>query len=110
MEATPMDWFKLNTEGTFKASSGMTFAGGIIRDENGNWLVGFAFHIGPSSSLQTELWGILQRPILCWEKGLNCITVEVDNQCVVDIIQRKEKIINVHYRLIRNINKILNRK
>ena len=44
-------WVKLNTDGVLKASSGMTSTGGIIRDKNGNWLAGFAFHIGPSSSL-----------------------------------------------------------
>ena len=76
----PMGWFKLNTDGAFKANSIMVFACGIIRDENGNWLVGFAFHIGPSSSLQTEFWGILQGLILYY------INVEVDSQCVVDII------------------------
>ena len=41
----PMGWFKLNTDGAFKANSRMASVGGIIRDENGNWLAGFAFHI-----------------------------------------------------------------
>ena len=29
-------WVKLNTDGAFKANSSMAFAGGIVRDEDGN--------------------------------------------------------------------------
>ena len=82
----PPRWFKLNTNEALKASSGMASAGGIIKDENGIWIVGFAFHIGPGSSLLAELWGVFQGLTLYWKKGLNRIFVEVASQCVVDII------------------------
>ena len=37
----PPRWVKLNTDGAFKASSGMTSVGKIIRDEIGIWITGF---------------------------------------------------------------------
>ena len=47
----PTNWVQLNTDGAFKASLGITFAGGFIRDKYGYWISGFAFHIGPGSSV-----------------------------------------------------------
>ena len=44
------------------------------------------------------------------KKGLNRIFVEFDSQCVVDVIQRKEKMINAHYCLVKDINKLLDRR
>ena len=35
--------------------------------------------------------------------------MEVDSKCVVDIVKRKENIINSHYRLVRDIKRMLNR-
>ena len=47
--------------------------------------------------------------MLCWGKGLHRVILEVDSQSVVDIIQRKERTINVLYRLVRDINNLLER-
>lgn len=32
--------------------------GGVVRDEHGGWVAGFARHIGSTSSFVTELWGL----------------------------------------------------
>ena len=103
-------WLKLNTDGAFKASIGMASAGGIIRDKNGDWITGFAMHIGPSSPLQAELWAVLQGLTLCLHRGFNRIIVEVDSKCVVDILQRRDKRVGPNYRLTRDINKLLNKE
>ncbi|EOY33605.1 Uncharacterized protein TCM_041535 [Theobroma cacao] len=39
-------YVKLNIDGSAKGQSGMAAAGGLIKDENGNWIVGFTFKIG----------------------------------------------------------------
>ncbi|CAI9106759.1 OLC1v1005978C1 [Oldenlandia corymbosa var. corymbosa] len=35
--APPVDWMKVNSDGTFNVSTGMASAGGILRDHYGNW-------------------------------------------------------------------------
>ena len=51
----PRSWVKLNTHGAFKAISGMAIAGRIIRDEDRNWISGFALNIRPDSSSLVKL-------------------------------------------------------
>ena len=35
-------WIKLNTDGSSSGSVGIAVGGGLIRDEFGNWLIGFS--------------------------------------------------------------------
>lgn len=51
----PRSWVKLNTDGVFKSNSGMASAGGIIRDEDGRWILRFALNIRPSTSVLAKL-------------------------------------------------------
>ena len=41
---------KLNTDGAAKDTRGLASCGGVDRDENGRWLVGFSRHIGITTS------------------------------------------------------------
>lgn len=51
-------WFKLNTDGSSLGNPGLAGGGGLIRDENGDWVVGFARKIGIASSFMAELCGL----------------------------------------------------
>lgn len=62
-------YVKLNMDGSVKGQPGDAVAGGLVRDDKGNWLFGFAFKIGISFSLGAELWTILKGLELCWERG-----------------------------------------
>lgn len=42
--------------------------GGLLRDENGNWIVGFV----------AELWGILYGLELAWKHGYRKVIIEAD--------------------------------
>ena len=37
---------KLNTDGCSKANPGLASGGGLLRDEDGEWIKGFAYNIG----------------------------------------------------------------
>ena len=47
-------WMKLNTDGTANTSLGSTGGGGLIRDEWGNWVLGFSRKIGDANSFMVE--------------------------------------------------------
>ena len=45
-EKPPSGWTKLNMNGASLGNLGVAGCGGIMRDERGNWVVGFARRIG----------------------------------------------------------------
>ncbi|XP_075669797.1 uncharacterized protein LOC142639522 [Castanea sativa] len=49
-------WLTLNIDGSATSNSSPVGGGGLIRDENGGWVIGFARRIGSTSSLMAELW------------------------------------------------------
>ena len=58
-------WMKLNTD---RASSGnlrLARGGGAIRDEKGNWVIGYARKIGITTSFLAELWALQDGIFLC---------------------------------------------
>lgn len=51
-------WVKLNTDGASKGNPCPAGAGGIFRDEAGNWLGGFMNSLGVATSMCAELGAI----------------------------------------------------
>ncbi|GKU87794.1 hypothetical protein SLEP1_g2134 [Rubroshorea leprosula] len=49
-------FIKLNTDGSILGNPGGAASGGLFRDHNGGWILGFAKKIGITSSLTAELW------------------------------------------------------
>ena len=43
----------------------MASDGGIIRDEDGSWISGFALNIRPGSLVLAELWEVYQGLTVC---------------------------------------------
>ena len=50
-----MGWLKLNTDGAANGVMGLVGGGGVVRDENGNWVIGFSRRLGNASSFLAEL-------------------------------------------------------
>ena len=48
---------KLNTDGSSLGNPGLAAAGGLIRDGNGSWVVGFTRKIGVASSFVGWIMG-----------------------------------------------------
>jgi len=64
----PVDYVKINVDGSAIASPGLSTAGGILRDSEANWLSGFQYRVFYSHILTAELWAIYHGLSLCWEK------------------------------------------
>ncbi|KAL6975986.1 hypothetical protein U1Q18_052708 [Sarracenia purpurea var. burkii] len=50
---------KLNTDGCSRGNPGTAGFGGVFRDESGQWITGFYGRLKDCTSLEAELWGIL---------------------------------------------------
>ena len=88
-------WKKLNTDGSCVGRTGKAGCGGIIRDENGDWVAGFVRHIGLTNSFVAELWGLRDGLILCCDLNIPCVIVEVDAKVVVDVLKNTSYVNNV---------------
>lgn len=78
-------WCKLNTDGT-KKTSGVASAGGILRDQSGNWITGFGMNIGICWVTVAELWGLYQGLLVAWQHGCRWLSTEVDSLCVTQLV------------------------
>ncbi|KAK9284067.1 hypothetical protein L1049_012327 [Liquidambar formosana] len=61
--------FKINTDGSCYGNPDPTAVGGLFRNDQGGWLMGFAFKMGYSFSTETELCGIRMGLKLAWDNG-----------------------------------------
>ena len=77
---------KLNTDGSLLGIPGLAGGGGVIRDWTGRWIVGFSRNIGIASSLMAELWAIRDGLMLCVERNLDMVEIEMDAKAVVDML------------------------
>ncbi|XP_028093234.1 uncharacterized protein LOC114293376 isoform X1 [Camellia sinensis] len=83
--------------------------GGLIRSDQGAWVCGFRYHVGLSSILVAELWGIWYWFQLAWSQGYHSIIIEWD---FVEAVQAVQKINSVHpnFNLCQDIWDFLNRE
>lgn len=66
--------------------NGATSARGLIRDSNRKWVTGFGMNIGFCSICMAEFWGLYQGLQLVWIRGIRFLEAEVDNLCILQMI------------------------
>ena len=81
----PLNWFKLNSDGSSMGNSGLAGGGGIIRDSFGRWVKGYVRAIGATASVATELWALRDRIRLCISLNLLAVEVKLDAKVVADL-------------------------
>ncbi|KAG7559744.1 Ribonuclease H-like superfamily [Arabidopsis thaliana x Arabidopsis arenosa] len=82
----PTGWFKLNTDGASHGNPGLATAGGVLRNEAGEWCGGFALNIGRCSAPLAELWGVYYGLYIAWEQRITRLELEVDYVMVVEFL------------------------
>ncbi|KAL4336136.1 hypothetical protein GQ457_07G003110 [Hibiscus cannabinus] len=83
----PVEWWKLNSDGSTVAGSGLSSCGGVVRDADGKWLIGFARRIGICTVVEAKLWGVYEGMLSAWSIGCVKLIIEVDNAVVVDLVR-----------------------
>ena len=84
-EKPPLGWAKLNTDGVVARNLGLARCGGLIKDEQGAWLVGFSRNIESTTSYAVELWGLRDGLALCCNLNIPSLVVELDAKSIVDV-------------------------
>lgn len=71
-------WVKINSDGSVRGRELRASAGGLLRDDNGRWIVGYGRNIGSCSISKAELWGILDGLTVAWYYGYRRVVLESD--------------------------------
>ncbi|MBA0817828.1 hypothetical protein Gohar_021855 [Gossypium harknessii] len=80
--------------------------GGVMRDKNGRWILGYNQFLGSCSILEVELWGILNSLVIALDRGFDSLIFLSDNLEAVQAIQVSySRVLNSA--LVRRIRQLL---
>ncbi|MBA0665248.1 hypothetical protein Goklo_005136, partial [Gossypium klotzschianum] len=82
-------WVHLFSDGAVARNSGSAFAGSVVRDPVGNWILRFNCYLGRCTPFEVELWGILDKLLILLNKGYKRATIQIDNLEVVNALTVK---------------------
>lgn len=63
----------------------------VIRDTDGNWIIGFSYFLGDCNSLEAELWGIVDRVLIMLKNGFQMATIQTDSLEFVMLLTETEE-------------------
>ncbi|KAK5771808.1 hypothetical protein PVK06_048052 [Gossypium arboreum] len=69
----------LNTDGAVHSVSGLSAVGGVLRNNKGEWILGFNCFLGKCSPVNVELWGLLDGLRIAQKQGYNKVIIRLDN-------------------------------
>ncbi|MBA0811377.1 hypothetical protein Gohar_003280 [Gossypium harknessii] len=95
-----------NFEEAVNLSTGYAFTGGVIRNHQGNWIMGFNHSLGMYSVFYAKLWGILDGLTLLQDRDFNKIFIHTNSLEVVHALQRSVSA-NSNSALVRRIQQRL---
>lgn len=85
-------WTKLNFDGSCKCKTGKSSIGGVFRNHEAEFLLGYAESIGKSNSTVAELFALRRGLELVAENGWTRLWLEGDSKSLVDVVRRKKRL------------------
>uniref|UniRef100_A0ACD6ABW4 Uncharacterized protein n=1 Tax=Avena sativa TaxID=4498 RepID=A0ACD6ABW4_AVESA len=83
---------KLNFDGSSKTASRRASIGGVYRDHEGGFVLGYAERIGRATSSVAELAALRRGLELALENGWLNISIEGDAKTVVDVVRKRASV------------------
>jgi hypothetical protein len=75
-------WIVLNSDGAANLSDRKAGCGGVLRNDNGYWIEGFAKALGDTTTYMAELWGIYEGLKLAQRRGVTRLELRTDSQVI----------------------------
>lgn len=69
---------------------GRASGGGLIRDDKGVWIKGYARNIDHTTNATAELWALRDGLRLCSALKLPTMIIELDAKIIVDLLQKED--------------------
>ena len=84
----PFSWMKLNSDGSSMGNLGLAGGGGLICNENGEWVKGYTRAIGYATNVAAELWALRDGIWLCISLKVPVVVFELDAKLVNDLLKK----------------------
>lgn len=95
-------------DGMFKSTNKVVGCGGLLRDDDGRWIIGYSKALGSTTSYVAELWGPIGRFRIGKKKlGYNMFVFHMDFSVFVDIIKNKGNVNVSGWNLVKKIQSLL---
>nr|XP_011461077.1 PREDICTED: uncharacterized protein LOC101292780 isoform X2 [Fragaria vesca subsp. vesca] len=106
----PQGWYKLNVDGSRRHKPQCIGGGGVIRNENGEWVAGFVANFGTGKAIEAELKALHTGLELALKSRVECLEVETDSQLAVNLLSNVGTLYQEHHliELIKSCNALLN--
>ncbi|KAK9267412.1 hypothetical protein L1049_009838 [Liquidambar formosana] len=85
-------WTKLNFDGSSKGKTGEASIGGVFRNHNAEFLLGYAESIGQTTSTIAEVAALRRGLELVLENGWGDVWLEGDAKTLVEIIVKRRRV------------------
>lgn len=102
----PSGYVKLNVDDIAFGNPGRAGFGGLVRTEDGKWIIGFSGFIGHTTNLHAELKGIQRGLQFLWEAGYRRVVCETDSMDAVHLIEGGNNIFHLYCCIIQDIKRI----
>ncbi|MBA0701465.1 hypothetical protein Goari_005524 [Gossypium aridum] len=79
-------WVNLSIDGAMARENGNASTSGVLRDQYGNWILGFRHYLGRCTAFEAELWGILDGLLILLNKGITRAIIQTYNLEVVRVL------------------------
>ncbi|KAF7834439.1 WEB family protein [Senna tora] len=99
--------FKVNVDGSCWENDMSISCGGIIRDAEKRWVMGFAKNLGKGNVLLAEMWGIRMGLQIARNNGLSNITIETDSLAAIKLIKGNTSESHPLYAITEDIKRML---
>ncbi|KAF7811992.1 ribonuclease H [Senna tora] len=82
-------WVKVNSDGAVYKATSLSGCGGLIRNQNGDWIKGYKKKIGVSTPFGAEIWGIYYGLDLAWQLNYRKVTIESDSYMAIKCLNEE---------------------
>ena len=87
-EFPPPSFYKLNVHGSVQDSPTRAGFNGVIRSDNGSWVLGFLGRLGYVAVPHTELEALQRGLNLAWDVGIRKLISNSDSKLAVDLVSK----------------------
>ncbi|KAF7830019.1 reverse transcriptase [Senna tora] len=103
-------WVKVNVDGAVsRDSSERASCGGVVRNHEGHFVLGFNKSLGSCDVLTAELWGVRLGLEMAWELGLRKVVIELDSLCAHQLIHAQVQELHPCATLVTAIHQLMTR-
>ena len=107
-QAPPIGWFTINTDGAAKGSPGPSGGGGVLRDNRGMFLRGFAANFGMGSAFKAELLAAEIGLEMAVQLGIQKIILQMDNKACLEGLKNPDYHGGEHFHVLNNCRNLIN--